>query len=323
MLPMLYHELKIDVSATVGRDIVSKGGPSKPGLEHLRHLTLTQGDEDSDEAAQSEWLADLASALRPNTLKSLRCDERVAGLDIVWPALSNSQKELPSTLVRGCREMVGVDGFKEDDDPERANRSIRWYQMRMTGFKRGLLWMEDPGSRVIVDARYLASVQCKPDGALSMEVLFHGHCEALRGSMTSILVYLLDGICSTCQQSGLTRESPCHCSNNSSLRALCIRSGSFERFLPSYRNFLSFTLPSMPGPHTTVMAELTSLILQDCSYCAQLLSAPAHGLSHLSLRVLIMVSRRETILDHDFGDLLERSLGDLPVFAHSSSVQDN
>lgn len=306
VLPMLYHELKIDVSISNDRDVLSKKGRPNPGLEHMRHLTLTQSVEKSDNTVLSAWLHNLVGILKPNTLQSLRCDQRVGELDVVWPLLSIFQKALSSTFVRDRRELAGVN--VNQIDLHGPNRNIRWYLKRMAGCETATFWLDDAIMGSHENARYLASVQCKPDGAVTMEVLFHGSRQVIWRRMTNLFIRLLDSICATCQQSGLSQELLCRCSNNSSLKALCLRSASFWRDFQIYSHWWSVALLRMPGPHTTVVAGMTSLILQDCCACAELLSALSHGSRHLSLRVLVLVSRREDIRRADFRAILDKVL---------------
>lgn len=282
---MLYHTISCTVALRTARCLLDSEGRLNPGLKHLRHLTLLPTTHHAELTLPAGWLERLVDALEPDTLRSLSSDFRLPQLAVDQARFSATQGMLSTRLVQLSPPKAYIsDGY--------FKRDLRWYAKIMRGRRTAMIWLNE-ADQAVCPRRIM--VHREGSEVASFEVVFEGSEANALSLITAQTLYELHDVCLKCPsgEDNPTAKIHCRCENGSALRTLCFRNAEFGACSELIR-LLWNRKPSAPPANVVCVENVTTLVLQDCASCAVVLESLATNVAYLSLKILAIISSRES-----------------------------
>lgn len=304
---MLYHSVTWSIGDETLHHVFGSSARTNPGLRHLRELTLGPMAVSRDVACVNTFFAKLKYFLEPHTLEKISSEFRFPKLGDKDDEVRGFQREMQTTLVR--RTLPNKESLAQ---PFMFDWwLLDWYNVLMEGRTEGIFWLDEDEtgcSRRIVVQRERGKIS-------ALEATHAGWPEGWDDFtdmvMTGQTLIGLVGFCRGCTRSAGQVAVRCQCMNESELRTLNLRESNFENLFQVIRLLWDRRAPFAPAEAAVVpcLENLTKLILQDCSYCLEMLHGLAHNVAHLALKNLTIVASRESVTGAmTFGSTLERIL---------------
>lgn len=305
MLPMLYHDVTFSVSLRTARCLFGSSNHSHPGLKHIRNLTLTPIVSGGDSLVLHGWIEQLQHALDPDTLQRLFSEFRIPGLSENNGSMTRCHRHLKTCVVKERLEKsVGDVGYRP--------RAWTPYASILNGKEEGMI-LFDHANPVHSPARVL--VRCESGQVNALEAVFERADHGARDRMTCHILSDLEEVCKACVRTTEPgRTDVCRCKNNSALQTLTLRKANLAiTGVALHRGWdrRSFT---MMNAKVLAIENVTTLVLQDCTFCGEMIGALANHVAYLSLKRLILISSGEDPSDipgieTDLHQLLLRTRG--------------
>ena len=282
---MLYHDVTWTVGLKTARSLFGGLEETNPGLKYVRSITLTPCVSAQDRVVLHGWIEQLEYFFEPGTLQRLFSEFRIAELSERYEVISGQQRTLSTILVRVApSKTMFEDGY--------VRKGLQWYASCMNGKAEGMFWLDELDA---TSSPRRILTHCEQDEVTTFDVMFENPDPQARERATYQSIYELVDACPTCASCSTVRSLHSQRDNGSKLRNLSFRRASFRTCGDLFRRFWDRNcFSSTAAAYTVHLEKVTTLILQDCSHCAEVLSALADKVAYISLKNLTVISSWES-----------------------------